>query len=213
VWDGERTLESFDANTLSFDDDLSPPRLFHKLRENEEFCVAFGDRVQRHLVGEGALTLGPASDRFRVWSRQLETAIVAESARWGDYRRDMHPYKVGPYELYTRDQHWRPEIERLLRDYFPKRTAVVLKQFQQAGLYPTVAAPLARLENGRVTLSASVGVIYFTEDGSDPRLPGGKPSPRARRYQEPLAQATSHWRARVVAEERGTPRWSALVEP
>lgn len=45
--------------------------------------------------------------------------MLAESARWGDYRRDVHPYKEGPYELYTRDTHWRPETQRLLQEYFP----------------------------------------------------------------------------------------------
>jgi hypothetical protein len=54
--------------------------------------------------------------------------IVAESARWGAYRHDIHQYKTGPYEIYTRDQHWAPEIDRILTRYFPQRTAVVLKQ-------------------------------------------------------------------------------------
>ena len=67
---------------------------------------------------------------------QVDPAIIADSARWGDYRRDVHQYKTGPYELYTRDEHWRPEITRLLTEYFPKRTAVVLQQFRDAGLYP-----------------------------------------------------------------------------
>jgi hypothetical protein len=66
----------------------------------------------------------------------LDLAIIAESARWGDYRRDVHPYKTGPYERYTRNEHWRPEIDRLLNDYFPKRTGVAVEQFRSAGLYP-----------------------------------------------------------------------------
>lgn len=136
VWDGERTLEEIDASVLQFDDDLSPPRLFHKLRENEEFRKLFTERAQRHLTGDGALTAGSAAARFRKWSERLDSAMVAESARWGDYRRDVHPYKVGPYELYTRDDHWRPEIQRLLNDYFPKRPGVFIHQLREAGLYP-----------------------------------------------------------------------------
>ena len=65
----------------------------------------------------------------------IENAVVAESARWGDYRREVHPYKTPPYELYTRDDHWRPEVKRLLTDYFPKRTSVVITQCQAAGLW------------------------------------------------------------------------------
>ena len=136
VWDGERTLEDVQANVLKFDDDFSPPRLFHKLIENDAFRRLFADHAQRHLNGDGVLTPKPAAERFQRWSALLDKAIVAESARWGDYRRDAHPYKTGPYELYTRDDHWRPEIQRLLKDYFPKRTAAFLKQLREAGLLP-----------------------------------------------------------------------------
>jgi len=135
VWDGERTLEKIDDNTITFDDDQSPPRLFQKLRANAEFRREFGEHVKRHLLNEGCLTPGPAAERFQHWSTNIDQAVIAESARWGDYRRDVHRYKTEPYELYTRNEHWRPEIKRLLNDYFPHRTAVVLKQFRAAGLY------------------------------------------------------------------------------
>ena len=136
VWDGERTLEGVDANTMAFDDDQSPPRLFHKLRENAEFRRMFAERAQQSLTNGGALTPENAAERFRKWAKQIDSAVVAESARWGDYRRDVHQYKTGPYELYTRNDHWRPEIDRLLKEYFPKRTEILLKQFREMGLYP-----------------------------------------------------------------------------
>ena len=136
VWDGERTIERVEDNILATDDDQSPARLFQKLRENAEFRRQFAERVQRHLSGNGALTPAAAATRFHELADRLDTAIVAESARWGDYRRDAHPYKVGPYALYTRDDHWRPEVQRLLKEYFPKRIAVVLQQFRDAGLFP-----------------------------------------------------------------------------
>ena len=136
VWDGERTLENVNDNTINFDDDQSPPRLFQKLRANAEFRRQFAERVQRHFFNEGALTPRAAAERFGKWATNIEQAVVAESARWGDYRRDVHPYKTGPFEVYTRNDHWRPEIDRLLKDYFPKRTAVALEQFREAGLYP-----------------------------------------------------------------------------
>ena len=136
AWDGERTIERVEDNTIRSDDDQSPTRLFQKLRGNEEFRRQFADRAQRHLSGNGALTPAAAAARFQKWSDLLDAAIVAESARWGDYRRDAHSYKVGPYTLYTRDEHWRPEVQRLLKDYFPRRSAVVLQQFREAGLIP-----------------------------------------------------------------------------
>jgi hypothetical protein len=135
IWDGERTLERVEDNTINFDDDQSPPRLFQKLRANTEFRVQFAEQARRHLTDHGALTPARAADRFRLWATNIEDAVVCESARWGDYRRNVHPYKTGPYEIYTRNEHWRPEIDRLLRDYFPKRTSVLIEQFRESGLY------------------------------------------------------------------------------
>ncbi len=134
VWDGERTLENATDNTLEANDDQSPTRLFQRLRQNARFRSEFATRARRHLTGEGALSPLACAARYRRLADQIELAIVAESARWGDYRRDVHRYKEGPYELYTRDDHWRPEVTRLLNDYFPRRSAIVMEQFQAAGL-------------------------------------------------------------------------------
>jgi len=134
VWDGERTLEGIMDNSLDFDEDESPPRIFHRLAENDEFRHRFSEHVQRAFFHDGALTPERARQRFRNWSDSLDLAIIAESARWGDYRRDVHPYKEGPYELYTRNKHWKPEVDRLLNEYFPARGPIVLEQFRSKGL-------------------------------------------------------------------------------
>ena len=135
IWDGERTLENPDDDSMTFDDDQSPPRLFQKLRGNAQFRKLFAEQARRHLAQDGALGPAKAAERYRLLSKNIGSAVVAESARWGDYRRDVHPYKTGPYELYTRDLHWRPEVDRLLTEYFPKRTDAVTRQFREAGLY------------------------------------------------------------------------------
>lgn len=135
AWDGERTLERPDDNRLHVNDDLSPTRLFQKLRASPEFRVAFFDRARLHLTGDGVLTTAHAKERFRRLADSLNAAILAESARWGDYRRDVHQYKEGPYELYTRDGHWRPEVKRLLEEYFPKRTDIFVGQLKAVQLY------------------------------------------------------------------------------
>jgi len=136
VWDAERTLENAEDNVLAYDAENSPPRLFQRLRHNPLFRKIFAERAHLHLQGNGVLTPQAASARFRRLAHEIEWAVIAESARWGDYRRDVHPYKVGPYELYTRDKHWRPEIQRLLESYFPQRTAIVIQQLKDAGLFP-----------------------------------------------------------------------------
>jgi hypothetical protein len=144
VWDGERTLEQVTDDRMDFDDDQSPSRLFHKLEESEEFRALLVERIRRHCHGEGALTPQRAADRFRKLADNLDLAIVAESARWGSYRNDFHRYKEGPYERYTRDEHWRPEIQRLLNIYFPQRTEVFLQILERRGLGAPSADPTAR---------------------------------------------------------------------
>lgn len=142
VWDGERTLEKPEEDTLAFDDDESPSRLFHRLALHNDFKRLFSDRVQRHLLqADGALHPRNASARYRAWSDLLRRPIVAESARWGSYRRDLHSYKTGPYEQYARSSHWEPEVQRLLNRYFPARTDAFLGQLRAAGLLTEPARP------------------------------------------------------------------------
>ncbi|MFO1501136.1 MAG: CotH kinase family protein [Verrucomicrobiota bacterium] len=134
VWDGERTLESADANILTADSEESPMRLFQKLRRLAAFRTVFATEAIRHLSSSGALGPAAAAERFRKLAQAIELPIVAESARWGAYRRDVHPYKTGPYEHYTRERHWRPEVDRLLTEYFPARTERLRQQLAAAGL-------------------------------------------------------------------------------
>jgi hypothetical protein len=133
VWDGERTLESVDDNRMDADDDECPTRLFQKLRANPAFRGAFAERARLNLA-EGGVLGSVAGELYRQLARPLDAAIVAEAARWGYYRRDVHPYRYAPYEYYTRDEFWRPEVKRLITDYFPRRGAVLARQFQAAGL-------------------------------------------------------------------------------
>ncbi|MBL9166909.1 MAG: CotH kinase family protein [Verrucomicrobiales bacterium] len=136
VWDGERTLEKVGDSTLAYDDDQSPARIFQKLRENPEFVKLLARRAREICGDGGALSPQTSADRYKRLAASVEDALILESARWGDYRRDVHSYKTGPYELYTVDQHWKPEVQRLLNDYFPQRAGVFLKQLEEAALLP-----------------------------------------------------------------------------
>lgn len=132
VWDGERTLEGLEVDRLKDDDNFSPTRLFQKLRNAAPFREQLMAIAREHFAPNGALSADRAASRFRQLSELLDGPILAESARWGDYRRDVHPYKEGPYELYTREGHWRPEIKRILENYFPNRGRLFLEQLAPA---------------------------------------------------------------------------------
>ena len=216
IWDGERTLEGVRDDSIDYDDDQSPPRLFHKLSENPEFRLLFADRVQRHLFDGGALTPERAAERYQRRAQELAPAVVAEAARWGSYRKDIHPYRIGPFEDYDVEQHCKPEIKRLLTEYFPQRTAVVIEQFQRRHLFPQIAAPAAKLDNGQISLNAPAGTIYYCLESGDPRLPGGQLAPTAQKYSAPFAQKNAgKIKARALVGALETGEWSALkiVDP
>jgi hypothetical protein len=141
VWDAERILDDPDADTLDFDDDESPPRLFHKLAENSTFRALFAKRAQRRLVCNGPVAPEPAAQRYRTLANSITRALAAEAARWGTYRRDVHRYKTGPYERYTVEGHWQPEVDRTLARYFSQRRVTLLNQFRERGLFPPINAP------------------------------------------------------------------------
>lgn len=213
-WDGENILDNPTYNRVSNAD--TPSGLHTKLVGNAEYRLAFADRVQKHFFNGGALTPAAVAERWRNRARQVELPIVAESARWGDYRRDVHPYQSGPYFLYTRDNQWRAEQNRLLSQYFPQRTATVLAQLRTADLYPAVAAPGLSPFGGRVprgatvTLSAVDGTIYFTTDETDPRVPvTGAVAASAIPYAAPIPLNKS---VRIKARVLRQGVWSALTE-
>jgi len=133
VWDGEGTLGSLDADTLDFDDDESPPRLFHKLVENEAFRKLFADRAQELLSQNGPLTPNAAAGRYRILAESVAPALTAEAARWGACRAERYRYRADP-SAYTVEKDWKPEAERIQTQYFPKRRAVLLTQFRRYGV-------------------------------------------------------------------------------
>ena len=213
-WDGERILEGVNEGGPGGTPD--PPNILSTLTQIEEFRVRFADRVQMHFFNGGALTPDSVANRWNARVDELTNAIVGESARWGDYRRDVHV--DGPATLFTRDDHWFPEINRLRNTYFPQRTDIVIGQYENLGLYPSVDAPSftiggAAQFGGEISSGDSLGiqgtggVVYYTLDGTDPRAEGGDPSGLA--FSQPISLTESTTvNARVRA---GDGSWSALV--
>ena len=211
AWDAEYTLETppwvpADRTGVGAagDEADSPARLYHQLRRNAEWCLLFADRAHRHFFNDGALTTNQASARFIRLCDTIDSAIVGESARWGDVVRTSKPY--------TRDAEWLTEKNRLLRDFFPQRTDLVIQQFKAAGLYPQVDAPETSASAGTYTNALSLtlngpGTIYYTTNGTDPRLPGGAIAPGARVYTGAIVLASS---AQVMARGWLNNTWSAL---
>ncbi len=183
------------------------PSLFYSaLRDNPEFRVLFGDHVHRHFFNQGVLTPERTRQRFVDNIAIIDRGIVAESARWGDAVQSTAK---------TRDKDWLEQVEWLRLAYFPRRTRVVLKQFRSIGLYPAIDAPTLNRHGGFIdpglslSMTAPEGTIYYTVDGSDPRLAGGALSPTAIAYSGPITISTH---TTVKARALATTEWSALSE-
>jgi hypothetical protein len=179
-WDEEKILEDINVNILNENNNNRPSGVFQKLMQNADFRRLFSDRVQKFCFQDGILTPASTNERWNIRAAQIEDAIIAESARWGDYRRDVHRWQTeGPFDLYTPDGYWLPRMDFMLNTYFPKRTDIFLDQLRNKGLFPSVNAPVFKINNNPVTskfinsndvltISSEEGVIYYTTDGSDP---------------------------------------------
>ena len=170
AWDTERILED---PSISFHP-ADPAGLRSQLLTIPEYRMRFVDRLQMHFFNRGALTSEMTASRWMKWAATLDRPIIAESARWGDHRGN----------LYDRDDEWLTEQARLITSYFPVRSANVLQHYRDDGIFPDFNAPAFYVNGspqhgghiptaGVLSLVATTGTIYYTIDGSDPRLVGG----------------------------------------
>jgi len=164
--------------------------------------MRFADHAHKHLFNAGLLTAQAAIGRFRGRAQQIDMAIIAESARWGRSSLNKNT--------------WLSAINNEINNFFPNRSQVVLSQFKNtrlrsgalAPLYPSVDAATFNHLGGLVpagfslTMWASGGTIYYTLDGSDPRLPETSgisgttlvPESAAKRVLAPTGSVSDNWK-------------------
>jgi hypothetical protein len=174
-WDVEWILESPYENRVRIVGVYNPHYLLNRLMRNADFRILLADHIHQRFFNDGALTPANSIERYMARANDIDRAIIGESARWGDSKRSNRPY--------TRDVEWVAERDRLVDEYFPIRTDIVLDQLRQAGFYPDVPAPVFFVNDSyqhggyissldRFSMTAPMGTIYYTLDGSDPRLSG-----------------------------------------
>jgi hypothetical protein len=236
AWDSEHILESSGQDMTNLSDSGnsdSPGEIYTKLKTNPEFQSLWADRVHRFMFNNGILTDVNAAKLFSDNLAEVDQALVAESARWGDNRRPGNPY--------TRNVEYIAEKNRLLGStydpnnpnvlpagsYFANRNETVLAQFRSAAnlLYPATGpsgsdAPEFNIQDGNSfapgfvpvvtnpTANTPTDKIYYTLDGTDPRLAGGAISPTAIDASVtpiPALSATTH----IIARRLNGTVWSA----
>ena len=205
-WDAESTMNLFGSNinTNRLDANVEAAEPYSYLKNNEEFRIRFADHAYRALFNDGALTPDQAIARYETLLAEMEQAIVAESARWGD----MH------YSTPLTKAQWETEGQSVINTFLAGRTDVFISQLRSAGLYPSVDAPAFSQQGGPVAaggaelgITSAAGVIYYTLDGSDPRAPGGAAVGQV--YSAPLVVTPG---VTVKARTLNGGEWSALNE-
>ncbi len=219
VWDQEIVLDKFTWDYYTSARGSSMPvggsKFFGFLRQNPEFMSRFADRVYKHLHDGGALTAENSGSRVLEICQEIDKAIIAESARWGDVQtttpygdrprsssnssNDNFPPLINSPVYFTREQHWIVERDHLVNTHIPalnniSNTRSLIRELQERGFYPDAVPPVFSTLGGNVPsgfplkINALEGTTYYTLDDSDPRLVGGMVNPDAIMIPPPITE-------------------------
>lgn len=213
-WDAEKVLQEPGDNVVGLNNSGGPTELHQLLKQNPEYLIRFADRAHKLLRNGGLFTSVPAMAMYDIRVNEIYDPVIMESARWGDR---YHDFVDAGSPLYTRDGYWIPELNRLRTLWFPGRANTVLGQLRANGVYPTIEAPVFRINGvyqhgGTIASGANLtmtnpngsGTIYYTLDGSDPRQPivGGTSKQLVReqdskRVLVPTSDIGTNWRTQI----------------
>jgi len=166
VWDQEIVLDYHGRAASRIDGTGGAGAVFQKLRASEEFRLLFADRAYKHCFNDGALSVTASQERYLDLANEIDKAIVAESARWGDTQMSTpygnaieqpHPlddinHNVyppaphGPDYYFTREDSWVIERDNLLYNYIPAihdaaNSFALINILRAENLYPDVDPP------------------------------------------------------------------------
>ena len=198
-------------------DHFNPQWLHQKLMAHPEYRMRFADRTHTHFFNAGVMTPEKAAALCLSRAGEINVAIIAESARWGDQRpaRASNPY--------TQADWWAEVNGYLLSTFFPARTQIVLNQLRNRGLYPQAEAPVFQVNGsyrhgGHITSTDQIsisggGTVWYTLDGTDPRVPGrtGEPTDEitlvaesaSKRVHVPSGPISDGWRGGQAFDDSG----------
>ncbi|MBN2064804.1 MAG: lamin tail domain-containing protein, partial [Sedimentisphaerales bacterium] len=154
--------------------------------QNFEYRLRFADKARERLANGGILTADRVQAVMEQLAEQLDTAIIAESARWGDMVSST-PYTRATWLealqfTYNFLQGSKTSLTYAnLNNYqtwpLEPREERVMDQFRSVNWYPALDAPEFSQHGGYVsegyalamTNPDNTGDIYYTTDGADPR--------------------------------------------
>jgi autotransporter-associated beta strand protein len=205
LWDAEGGFGIYDRpiDHNSFTQDLvigdpkqSPdrqlPAIYTLLRQSPEFRLRFADRIQRQMFHNGALTKARIQSIYEPLRDAINPVMQHTIGR---------PVDEGFYNTWIADD---------------TRRNLFFGQLVGENLWPATRAPVFSSGGGEVSDGFALvitnpnadGMIYYTTDGTDPRLPGGTVFGKA--YSAPVV---IHANTKVLARVRTTAgNWSPVRE-
>ena len=158
---------------------FNPQTLHQWLMDYPEYNMRFADRAYQHMFNDGAMTEAATKAQLDLRAAQIEMAIIAESARWGDAKTSTPLTKAD----------WVGAVETT-RNWLTGRVSTVISHLRNKNWYPSIDPPTFYINSipqrggminvgDEFSMYAPAGTIYYTFDGSDPRLPSGQVNPDA----------------------------------
>ena len=132
-WDCENIFEGVNYNNLSNNNDNCPSKIFQSLMQNDDFRKRYSERAKALLGTEGCLSETKVMELWDSLYHRIDNAVYAEAARWGDYRNNVHSYGGVYLPVFSVEESFMDERNRLLSDYFPFRSGVFLSQLEEKG--------------------------------------------------------------------------------
>ncbi|RLC75363.1 MAG: hypothetical protein DRI61_15030, partial [Chloroflexi bacterium] len=214
MWDNDFLMRRLTANTI---DNGGPGHMLKTLANHEEFRIRLADRAQKHFFNDGMLTPARVKADFEELTNRIERTIIPECARWRVEGRAAAGVYYTPDSLQT-------YVNWIITTWANSRTDTTIQQMRDAAnrpennidfpLFPSIDAPTFNQHGGPVCLpynnlqiTAPVGTIYYTLDGSDPRQVGGAVAGTPYTGLIPLTKSVV---VKTRALSGGT--WSALTE-
>ena len=164
IWDFDRSMESTDGRDNNPESWLGSRRFFlwfGRLFEDPVFYQQYIDRWQQ--LRSGAFSNENISATLDRQASQIEQAMVRDNERWGfGYRNsDVTPL----------DGTWQGEVEHQ-RAWLNTRLAWLDSRFVAPPQLSTDGPTIPQAGEVDVTVAAGA-TVYYTLDGTDPRLPDG----------------------------------------